>query len=106
LGAVLGRRGLDAQALTPWNFPSAGACRDKLGPTPLPAGFGAWVDTFVEDVFAALRRRTAPLRGARWSLAAGFAVDEIAIAGRCHRSPSLPLLLQQISSKKSGRSSL
>jgi SAM-dependent methyltransferase len=67
--AVLGRRGLDALALSPWYFPSAAAYRAKLEaagfrvdeiaivprPTPLEAGFAAWLDTFCEDFFAPLR---------------------------------------------------
>jgi SAM-dependent methyltransferase len=68
LGAVLGRRGLDAQRLSPWYFPSAEAYREKLEaagftvedirivprPTPLAAGLEAWLDTFAEDFFGAL----------------------------------------------------
>jgi SAM-dependent methyltransferase len=64
--AVLGRRGIDAQRLSPWYFPSAEAYRGKLEmagftvddiaivprPTPLPAGLEAWLDTFTEDFFA------------------------------------------------------
>ena len=66
--AVLGRRGLDAQRLSPWYFPSAEAYRAKLEaagftvekiaivprPTPLPAGLEAWLDTFTDDFFAPL----------------------------------------------------
>ena len=68
LSAVLGRRGLDAQRLSPWYFPSAEAYGKKLEaagfaideirivprPTPLPAGLEAWLDTFAEDFFGAL----------------------------------------------------
>ena len=67
-GAVLGRRGLDAQRLSPWYFPSAAAWRGKLEaagfavdevrliprPTPLPAGIEAWLDNFAEDFLGAL----------------------------------------------------
>src|SRR5580704_12850114 len=63
--AVLGRRGIEALALMPWYFPSAAAYRAKLEaagfrvdeiaivprPTPLDAGFAAWLDTFCEDFF-------------------------------------------------------
>jgi trans-aconitate methyltransferase len=68
LRAVLARRGLDAQRLSPWWFPSAAAYRAKLEaagftvdeirivprPTPLPAGLEAWLDAFTEDFFGAL----------------------------------------------------
>ena len=66
--AVLARRGLDAQRLSPWWFPSAAAYSAKLEgagfavgeiaivprPTPLSAGLEAWLDTFTEDFFGAL----------------------------------------------------
>ncbi len=66
--AVLGRRGLDAQRLSPWYFPSAAAYRRSSKrpgsrstrsrivprPTPLPAGLEAWLDTFTDDFFAPL----------------------------------------------------
>jgi len=68
LSAVLGRRGLDAQRLSPWYFPSADAYRVKLEnagfaveeigivprPTPLPTGIEPWLDTFAEDFLGAL----------------------------------------------------
>lgn len=68
LRAVLGRRGIEAQRLSPWWFPSAAAYRAKLEaagftvgeirivprPTPLPAGLDAWLDTFAGDFFGAL----------------------------------------------------
>lgn len=68
--AVLGRRGIDALALSPWYFPSAAAYRARLEaagfrveeiaivprPTPLEAGFAAWLDTFCEDFFSPLAR--------------------------------------------------
>jgi SAM-dependent methyltransferase len=68
LSAVLGRRGLDAQRLSPWYFPSAEAYGKKLEaagfaideirivprPTPLPAGLEAWLDTFTEDLLGEL----------------------------------------------------
>ncbi len=63
--AVLAKRGIEALSLSPWYFPSAGAYRLKLEaagfrveeiaivprPTPLEAGFMAWLDTFCEDFF-------------------------------------------------------
>ncbi|HTW51017.1 MAG TPA: methyltransferase domain-containing protein [Stellaceae bacterium] len=66
--AVLAKRGLEALSLSPWYFPSAAAYRAKLEaagfrvediaiiprPTPLEAGFGAWLDTFAEDFLAPL----------------------------------------------------
>ena len=66
--AVLARRGLDAQRLSPWWFPSAAAYRARLEaagfavdeiaivprPTPLSAGLEAWLDTFTEDFSGAL----------------------------------------------------
>ncbi|HYU11712.1 MAG TPA: methyltransferase domain-containing protein, partial [Stellaceae bacterium] len=61
--AILARRGIEALSLSPWYFPSAEAYREKLEAaefrveeiaiiprlTPLPAGLGAWLDTFAED---------------------------------------------------------
>jgi trans-aconitate methyltransferase len=66
--AVLGKRGLEALTLSPWYFPSAAAYGAKLEaagfrveeiaivprPTPLEAGFGAWLDTFADDFFEPL----------------------------------------------------
>src|SRR5580693_4061974 len=66
--AVLARRGLEALKLSPWYFPSADAYRAKLEaagfrveeiaiiprPTPLEAGFAAWLDTFCEDFLSPL----------------------------------------------------
>jgi SAM-dependent methyltransferase len=74
LRAVLGRRGLDAQRLSPWLFPSAAAWRAKLEaagfavdevriiprPTPLPAGLEAWLDAFAEDFLGALAASDRP----------------------------------------------
>jgi SAM-dependent methyltransferase len=68
LSAVLGRRGLDAQRLSPFYFPSAEAYGKKLEaagfavdeiaiiprPTPLAAGLEAWLDTFTDDFFGVL----------------------------------------------------
>ncbi|HTV89150.1 MAG TPA: methyltransferase domain-containing protein [Stellaceae bacterium] len=68
LAAVLGRRGFDAQALSPWYFPSAAAYRAKLEragfavleigilprPTVLESGIDAWLDNFADDFFAPL----------------------------------------------------
>ena len=66
--AVLARRGIEALSLTPWYFPSAAAYGAKLEaagfrideiatiprPTPLEAGFSAWLDTFADDFFVPL----------------------------------------------------
>jgi SAM-dependent methyltransferase len=74
LGAVLGRRGLDAHRLSPWYFPSGGAFREKLEaagfaveeialiprPTLLEAGLEAWLDTFVGDFLGALSEAERP----------------------------------------------
>jgi trans-aconitate methyltransferase len=68
LSAVLARRGLDANRLNPWYFPSADAYRRKLEeahfiveqiavvprPTTLPTGIERWLDTFAEDFLGAL----------------------------------------------------
>jgi len=68
LRAVLARRGIEALSLSPWYFPSAAAYRAKLEaagfavdeiaivprPTPLAAGFDAWLDTFGEDFLSPL----------------------------------------------------
>lgn len=68
LRAVLARRGIEWQLLSPWWFPSAAAYRARLEaagfavdeiaiiprPTPLPAGLAAWLDAFTEDFFGAL----------------------------------------------------
>jgi len=67
--AVLSRRGIEALDHMPWYFPSAAAYRAKLEaagfrveeiaivprPTPLEAGFAAWLDTFCEDFFNPLQ---------------------------------------------------
>lgn len=74
LGAVLARRGLDAQRLKPWYFPSAEAYRKKLEaacftvdeiaivprPTTLPTGIEPWLDAFAEDFFHPLDREDRP----------------------------------------------
>jgi trans-aconitate methyltransferase len=66
--AVLAKRGIEALSLSPWYFPSAAAYGAKLEaagfrvddigiiprPTPLDAGFDAWLDTFADDFFAPL----------------------------------------------------
>src|SRR6516165_5104994 len=68
LGAVLGRRGLDAHRLSPWYFPSVAAYRAKLEgagfavadidviprPTALPGSIEPWLDTFGEAFLGAL----------------------------------------------------
>jgi trans-aconitate methyltransferase len=75
VAAVLARRGLDAQRLSPWYFPSAAAYGRKLEeagfavtqigifprPTVLASGIEAWFDNFFEDFFTALPE---PDRGA------------------------------------------
>ncbi len=66
----LARRGLDANWLSPWYFPSADAYRKKLEeahftvdeitivprPTTLPTGIEPWLDTFAEDFLGALAK--------------------------------------------------
>ncbi|MBV8935280.1 MAG: methyltransferase domain-containing protein, partial [Alphaproteobacteria bacterium] len=66
--AVLAKRGIEALERSPWYFPSAAAYRQKLEaagfrvdeiaivprPTPLEAGFPAWLDNFTEDFFGSL----------------------------------------------------
>jgi len=66
--AVLARRGIEALSLSPWYFPSAAAYQAKLEaagfhveeiaiiprPTPLAAGFAAWLDTFADDFLVPL----------------------------------------------------
>jgi len=68
LAAVLARRRLDANRLSPWYFPSAAAYRQKLEgagfavtdigifprPTVLASGIEAWLDNFAEDFFTPL----------------------------------------------------
>jgi trans-aconitate methyltransferase len=66
--AVLGCRGIEALDHMPWYFPSVAAYQAKLEaagfrveeiaiiprPTPVAAGFSAWLDTFCEDFFIPL----------------------------------------------------
>ena len=66
--AVLGRRGLDAEAAIPWFFPTAAAYRQRLEhhgftvtfielfprPTPLPGGMDGWLETLAAPVLGAL----------------------------------------------------
>jgi len=73
--AVLGKRGIEALDLSPWYFPSAAAYGAKLEaagfrveeiaiiprPTPLEAGFTAWLDTFADDFFAPLAPADRPV---------------------------------------------
>ena len=68
LSAVLGRRGFDAQRLSPWYFPSAAAYREKLEeagfsveeigilprPTALPTPIEPWLDTFTQSFLGVL----------------------------------------------------
>jgi len=89
--AVLARRGLDAQRLSPWWFPSAAAYRAKLEaagfavdeiaivprPTPLSAGLEAWLDIFTEDFFGTLPpAERAPARGEIVDLLRPILMDE------------------------------
>ena len=73
--AVLAKRGIEWQDVTPWYFPSAGAYRQKLEAvgfrveeiaivprtTPLEAGFEAWLDNFADDFFAPLAPADRPV---------------------------------------------
>jgi SAM-dependent methyltransferase len=68
LGAALARRGLDAQAVDPWYFPSAEEYAQRLQragfvvrsialiprPTPLPTGLAGWLGTFAQTQLAAV----------------------------------------------------
>jgi trans-aconitate methyltransferase len=68
LEAALGDRGVDAKALNPWFFPSAGQYRALLEnhgfevavvkvfprPTPLPTDVGGWLETFAHAFINAL----------------------------------------------------
>jgi SAM-dependent methyltransferase len=73
--AVLARRGIEALDHSPWYFPSADAYQARLEaagfrveeiaiiprPTPLQAGFPAWLDTFCEDFFSPLPTDDRPI---------------------------------------------
>jgi trans-aconitate methyltransferase len=73
--AVLAKRGIEALDQSPWYFPSAAAYSAKLEaagfqideiaivprPTPLEAGFGAWLDTFTDDFFSPLPEAERPI---------------------------------------------
>ncbi|MGA8383399.1 MAG: methyltransferase domain-containing protein [Stellaceae bacterium] len=89
--AVLARRGLDAQRLSPWWFPSAAAYRARLEaagfavdeiaiiprPTPLSAGLDAWLDAFTEDFSGALSpAERAPARAEIVDLLRPILMDE------------------------------
>ena len=91
LRAVLARRGIEWQALSPWWFPSAAAYRARLEaggfavdeiaiiprPTPLPAGIEAWLDAFTEDFFGALPAADrAPARAETVDLLRPILMDE------------------------------
>lgn len=66
--AVLGRRGIDAEAANPWYFPTPDAYRRRLErrgfkvgfielfprPTPLPGEMSGWLDTLAAPFLAAL----------------------------------------------------
>jgi len=68
LGTVLARHGVDAQALSPWYFPSVedySARLERAGfevrsialidrPTPLPTGLSGWLETFARVQLAAV----------------------------------------------------
>jgi SAM-dependent methyltransferase len=68
LATVLGRRGIDAGARSPWYFPTAAEYRAELEaagfavvsiasfarPTPLPTGMAGWLETFAQTFFAQL----------------------------------------------------
>jgi len=65
-GEVLARRGIDAETLNPWYFPTAEEYRDRLDangfdidsirlfprPTPLPSGLTDWLQTFAQPYLA------------------------------------------------------
>ena len=65
-GEVLARRGIDAEALNPWYFPTAEEYRDRLDengfnvdsirlfprPTPLPSDLTDWLQTFAQPYLA------------------------------------------------------
>jgi SAM-dependent methyltransferase len=91
LAAVLARRGLDAQRLSPWYFPSEAAYRNKLEvagftvtdigifprPTVLASGIEAWLDNFAEDFLGALPELERPVaRGEIADLLRPVLVDE------------------------------
>jgi SAM-dependent methyltransferase len=91
LRAVLGRRGLDALALSPWFFPSADAYGKKLEeagfavteltlfgrPTVLDSGIDAWLDNFCDDFFSPLAAtERAAARGDLIDLLRPVLVDE------------------------------
>lgn len=66
--AVLGQRGIDGAARSPWYFPTPGEYSALLRvggftvhsaeliprPTPLPTDVGGWLDTFADHFFAAI----------------------------------------------------
>ncbi len=68
LGRALARRGVDIDAVNPWNFSSAGEFRRRLEargftvesavvfprPTPLPGDVRAWLETFAEHFMSTL----------------------------------------------------
>jgi SAM-dependent methyltransferase len=74
LAAALARRGVDADACSPWYFPTAEAYRAKLEahgfqvdsialfprPTPIPGDIRDWLDTFAESFLAAVPEAERP----------------------------------------------
>jgi len=68
LDSALARRGIAAQTLNPWYFPTVEAYRTLLEaqgfriqslariprPTPLPGGFTGWMETFTQNFLAAV----------------------------------------------------
>ena len=74
LSAALARRGVDADACSPWYFPTAEAYRAKLEahgfrvdsialfprPTPIPGDIRDWLDTFAESFLVAVPEAERP----------------------------------------------
>ena len=73
-GEVLGRRGIDAERLNPWYFPTAEEYRERLGanrfevdsirlfprPTPLPSDVTDWLETFAQPYLAGVPSQDRP----------------------------------------------
>jgi SAM-dependent methyltransferase len=108
LAAVLARRGLDADALTPWYLPTAEEYRARLEDagfvvervalqpraTPLPGEMANWLETFAQPFLAALapddRERAiaetvALLRPALCDGAGRWTADYVRLRVRAHR---------------------
>jgi trans-aconitate methyltransferase len=109
LSAVLARRGLDADALTPWYLPTSEEYRARLESagfvverialqpraTPLPGEMADWLETFAQPFLAALapgdRERAiaetvALLRPALCDSAGRWTADYVRLRVRAHRS--------------------